>query len=60
MNTARVVLRAHTDREVVHFRTNGTQGRLLWDTREVEPGTYMAELIGAAEPLVPIRVVVKH
>jgi predicted secreted protein len=37
----------------------GSQGRVLWDTRAVDPGTYTAELVDTSGRSLSIRIVVK-
>lgn len=55
----RVVVRDIAGREKQRFATQGSTGRVLWDTRSVDAGTYTVELFNRNRMLLATRLVVK-
>jgi hypothetical protein len=55
---AQVIVRDIAGREERRYPVLNKEGRILWDTRSVEPGTYTVELIDGARRLVTTLVVV--
>lgn len=55
----RIEVRDVTGKELTRFQVSGEQGQVLWDTRQVGPGTYTAMLVAGDAHMAVERVVVR-